>query len=104
MVLLSPTDSPIGMAYLYLRRMARKLLSLRKTRNPRSRHAVTGIYMYDHSVFDIISRISPSERGELEITDVNNLYATNGTLMYDILRSGGAMPALLNRCRRRLCI
>ena len=42
--------------------------------------------MYDHSVFDIISRISPSERGELEITDVNNLYATNGTLMYDILR------------------
>ncbi|MWV46856.1 NTP transferase domain-containing protein [Paenibacillus sp. HJL G12] len=53
---------------------------------PKSSYCVTGIYMYDKAVFDIISQIKPSERGELEITDVNNVYAAQGKLEYDILQ------------------
>ncbi|GAB6991515.1 sugar phosphate nucleotidyltransferase [Paenibacillus pini] len=53
---------------------------------PLSSYCVTGIYMYDTSVFDIISQIAPSARGELEITDVNNVYAHRGHLEYDMLK------------------
>ena len=56
-----------------------------KPQNPKSKYAVTGIYMYDHSVFDIIKTLKPSSRGELEITDVNNAYIKRGTMTYDIL-------------------
>ncbi|MCL6598833.1 MAG: NTP transferase domain-containing protein [Alicyclobacillus macrosporangiidus] len=52
---------------------------------PKSSYAVTGIYMYDHRVFDIIKTLRPSCRGELEITDVNNAYIERGELTYDIL-------------------
>lgn len=52
---------------------------------PKSRYAVTGIYMYDSSVFDIIRTLTPSSRGELEITDVNNTYIARGEMTYDIL-------------------
>lgn len=56
-----------------------------KPRHPKSNYAVTGIYMYDPQVFDFIGRLSPSERGELEITDVNNMYLEQGELYYDVL-------------------
>ena len=52
---------------------------------PASNYAVTGIYMYDRRVFDFIKRLRPSDRGELEITDVNNQYIREGDLYYDIL-------------------
>jgi glucose-1-phosphate thymidylyltransferase len=52
---------------------------------PASRYAVTGIYMYDQSVFEIIKTLRPSKRGELEITDVNNAYIDQGKMQYDIL-------------------
>lgn len=52
---------------------------------PQSAYAVTGIYMYDYAVFGLIAQISRSARGELEITDVNNLYAAAGKLEYDVL-------------------
>ncbi len=52
---------------------------------PPSNYAVVGIYMYDNQVFDIIDRLEPSKRGELEITDVNNAYLKEGTLTFDIL-------------------
>jgi glucose-1-phosphate thymidylyltransferase len=57
-----------------------------KPKNPSSNHAVIGIYMYDPEVFGIIKTLKPSERGELEITDVNNEYIRRGTLYYDILK------------------
>lgn len=56
-----------------------------KPRSPKSNYCVTGIYMYDARVFDIIDRLRPSGRGELEITDVNNTYIDEGTLTFDIL-------------------
>ena len=56
-----------------------------KPRRPASKYAVTGIYMYDQRVFDIIDTLSPSTRGELEITDVNNQYIDWREMTYDIL-------------------
>jgi glucose-1-phosphate thymidylyltransferase len=46
---------------------------------------VTGVYFYDSTVFEKISRLKPSSRGELEITDVNNAYLQEGALTYSIL-------------------
>ncbi len=57
-----------------------------KPRRPRSRLAVTGCYMYDARVFDIIRTLKPSPRNELEITDVNNRYIKDGELEFDVLQ------------------
>lgn len=63
-----------------------KIVSIEeKPKLPKSNYAVTGIYMYDSRVFDIIKTLKPSGRGELEITDVNNSYIEAGELSYDIL-------------------
>ena len=56
-----------------------------KPKNPKSNYAVTGIYIYDNRVFDIIRTLKPSNRGELEITDVNNKYIEWGEMTYSIL-------------------
>lgn len=56
-----------------------------KPKMPASQYAVTGIYMYDPSVFAKIKTLKPSNRGELEITDVNNAYIAEGNMHYDIL-------------------
>jgi glucose-1-phosphate thymidylyltransferase len=56
-----------------------------KPQRPASNYAVTGIYLYDSQVFDFISTLSPSERGELEITDVNNLYIEQGAMTWSVL-------------------
>ncbi|MNW26888.1 Glucose-1-phosphate thymidylyltransferase [compost metagenome] len=56
-----------------------------KPANPQSQYCVTGIYLYDVSVFSVIEQMVPSARGEFEITDVNNWYAREGQLEYDIL-------------------
>jgi glucose-1-phosphate thymidylyltransferase len=55
---------------------------IEKPNDPPSNYAVTGIYMYDVQVFDFIKTLDPSERGELEITDVNNLYIDQGTMTW----------------------
>jgi glucose-1-phosphate thymidylyltransferase len=57
-----------------------------KPKKPASNYAVTGIYMYDARVFEIIPTLKPSKRGELEITDVNNAYVREGTMQYEILK------------------
>ncbi len=56
-----------------------------KPKRPKSRLAVTGIYMFDEQVFGIIDTLKRSERGELEITDVNNAYIERGQLSYELL-------------------
>jgi glucose-1-phosphate thymidylyltransferase len=58
---------------------------IEKPKSPPSKLAVTGIYMYDHDVFQIAQTLKPSARGELEITDVNNEYLRRGTLTHETL-------------------
>jgi glucose-1-phosphate thymidylyltransferase len=73
-----------------------------KPAKPKSRLAVTGIYMYDRQVFDIIRTLEPSGRGEYEITDVNNAYIAQGTLTYDVLEGwwtdAGTIESLHRAC------
>jgi len=56
-----------------------------KPKAPKSRYAVTGVYMYDNDVFSIVKTLKPSGRGDLEITDVNNAYVKKGSLTCDLL-------------------
>ena len=56
-----------------------------KPKNPRSNLAVIGIYLYDARVFEIVKTLKPSDRGELEITDVNNAYVRDGTMTWEML-------------------
>lgn len=56
-----------------------------KPKVPASRYAVTGVYMYDSRVYEIVKTLKPSGRGELEITDVNNAYIQQGLMTYDVL-------------------
>lgn len=69
-----------------------------KPPHPKSMLCVTGIYMYDPDVFDVIATLQPSGRGELEISDVNNYYVRAGTLAYDELpgwwTDAGTLPSL----------
>lgn len=58
---------------------------IEKPKDPPTKFAVTGIYMYDPQVFDFIKTLSPSQRGELEITDVNNLYIDQGTMSWSLI-------------------
>lgn len=57
-----------------------------KPASPKSNYAVTGLYLYDNDVFDIISTLKPSGRGELEITDVNNEYIMRNEMSYSRLK------------------
>jgi glucose-1-phosphate thymidylyltransferase len=56
-----------------------------KPSDPPGDYAVTGVYFYDGTVWDVLPRLKPSSRGELEITDVNNWYVERGLMEYDIL-------------------
>jgi glucose-1-phosphate thymidylyltransferase len=56
-----------------------------KPAKPKSNYAVTGIYMYDGTVFDKVRTCRPSHRNELEITDVNNAYIAEGSMTYSFL-------------------
>ena len=83
-VLLKQVDQPqrFGVAQI----CDDKVISIEeKPKKPKSNYIITGIYFYDASVFDIIKTLKPSDREELEITDVNNAYIAKGQLAYDIL-------------------
>ena len=71
-----------------------------KPQEPKSQYAVIGIYLYDNDVFNIIKTLKPSNRGELEITDVNNRYIEKGLMTWDILEGwwtdAGTFESLLH--------
>jgi glucose-1-phosphate thymidylyltransferase len=56
-----------------------------KPKKPKSSYAVTGLYVYDNKVFDYIKTLKPSERGQLEVTDLNNVYLEKGKLKWSLL-------------------
>jgi glucose-1-phosphate thymidylyltransferase len=74
-----------------------------KPKHPATNLAVVGVYMYDSTVFDIIKKLKPSDRGELEITDVNNAYIKRGEMTFDIVQGwwtdAGTFPSLYRASR-----
>jgi len=77
-----PDPERFGVAELKGDRIAR---IEEKPKEPKSQYAVIGIYLFDQQVFDTIKTLKPSDRGELEITDVNNRYIEKGMMTWDIL-------------------
>ncbi|HVP81353.1 MAG TPA: sugar phosphate nucleotidyltransferase [Thermodesulfobacteriota bacterium] len=77
-----PDPQRFGVAELKGDRIAR---IEEKPKAPKSQYAVIGIYLFDQLVFDTIKTLKPSDRGELEITDVNNRYIEKGMMTWDIL-------------------
>jgi len=77
-----PDPQRFGVAELKGDRIAR---IEEKPKKPKSQYAVIGIYLFDQEVFNIIKTLKPSDRGELEITDVNNRYIEKRLMTWDIL-------------------
>lgn len=71
-----------GIASLDPKDKTKVLTIVEKPQKPKSNLAVTGVYIYDNNVFHHIRQIKPSARGQLEITDVNNIYIQEGTLRW----------------------
>ncbi|MEK3854443.1 sugar phosphate nucleotidyltransferase [Cytobacillus sp. FSL H8-0458] len=85
-VLLKKVKDPSQYGVPVLDKNSKRILSIiEKPDNPPSPYCVTGVYFYDQEVFNLIKDISPSNRNELEITDVNNLYIQKNRLQYDLL-------------------
>ncbi len=97
MILLKEVEDPerFGVAVLDGDRV-REIVE--KPKDPPTRFAVTGCYLYDARVFDFIRTLEPSERGELEITDVNNHYVRAGAMRHHFVRGwwtdAGTVPSL----------
>jgi glucose-1-phosphate thymidylyltransferase len=96
-----PDPQRFGVAELREDRIAR---IEEKPREPKSQYAVIGIYLFDQEVFNIIKTLKPSDRGELEITDVNNRYIEKGLMTWDILEGwwtdAGTFESLLRANQR----
>lgn len=84
-ILLKKVDDPCRFGVSLIDSTGRLTGVVEKPSLPISCLAVIGIYMYDAKVFDLIKTLSPSERGELEITDVNNFYIKENNIEYDML-------------------
>ncbi|MDA8288523.1 MAG: sugar phosphate nucleotidyltransferase [Actinomycetota bacterium] len=87
-ILLAPVAEPEHLRHLGVPDLGadgRVLRIVEKPTDPPSQYCVTGLYCYDPSVFEVIDRLEPSERGELEITDVNNHFIADGQMSYDVL-------------------
>jgi len=83
-----------------------------KPKNPKSNFCVTGLYVYDNTVFNYIKNLTPSDRGELEITDVNNFYVRDGLMSCHSLSSwwsdAGTFDSLLKAstlvANKKMCV
>jgi glucose-1-phosphate thymidylyltransferase len=87
-IVLTAADDPAHLSHLGVPEFdAERRIThiIEKPEDPPSNYAVTGIYCYDPSVFEVIGTLEPSGRGELEITDVNNYFVGQRTMEYDIL-------------------
>jgi len=84
-ILLKKVEDPHRFGVATVDQKGRVTKIVEKPKQPETDLAVIGIYLYDARVFDFIEKLSPSERGELEITDVNNFYVKDGTLTSDVL-------------------
>jgi len=87
-ILLSPVAEASHLRHLGVPELdeeGRVVQIIEKPDDPPSAFAVTGIYFYDATVFDVIPTLTPSGRGELEITDVNNWFVSQRTMQYDVL-------------------
>lgn len=98
-ILLKKVEDPERFGVVEFR--GKRIVSIEeKPKRPKSDYIVTGIYMYDGQVFDIIRTLKPSKRGEMEITDVNNAYLKKGELAYSTLdgwwTDSGTFDSLLN--------
>ncbi len=85
---MSPT--PIGMGWWTSTPKAAPFRSKRSRRNPKTSWAVTGLYFYDAEVVDLARNLKPSRRGELEITDLNQIYLDRGALHVERMGRGFA--------------
>ena len=86
-LILSTMDDPTHLSHLGVPEMdeeGRIVRIIEKPVQPPSHYAVTGVYCYEPSVFDVIKTLEPSGRGELEITDVNNHFIAGGIVAYDV--------------------
>jgi glucose-1-phosphate thymidylyltransferase len=86
-ILLAAVDDPMHLRHLGVPRIVdgRVVEIIEKPDDPPSAYAVTGVYFYDSTVFDVLPNLRPSHRGELEITDVNNHYVERGVIEYDVI-------------------
>lgn len=82
-----------------------KILSIEeKPKQPKSDYAVIGIYMYDQQVWDIVRTLVPSGRGELEITDVNNVYIRQQQMTYGVLDGWWTDAGTFNSLYKATCL
>jgi glucose-1-phosphate thymidylyltransferase len=86
-IVLSKEEDPEHLRHLGVAELDgdRVVRIVEKPEQPPSEYAVTGLYFYDASVFEFVPTLSPSARGELEITDVNNWYIERGAMEYDVV-------------------
>lgn len=83
-------DDPNRYGIVELDENKKPISIIEKPENPKSNWAVTGLYFYDNSVIDIAKKVKPSQRGELEITDVNNAYLKQNLLSVELFGRGFA--------------
>lgn len=101
-ILLKEVDDPerFGVAEI----QEEKIIGIEeKPEHPKSKLAVTGVYMYDAQVFDYIRNLEPSDRGELEITDVNNAYIKQGAMRFSVMEgwwTDAGTPASYKRANK----